>query len=109
MGNTIEIVPIVLHLDAHRGERVRPTRQRRRFLRGARRGVGSVYLRAFARGERGCREPAARQPDNRDFTAREPLAHQRSFIVESATNAQRIPMIQNRTTTCDSGHPFISK
>ena len=33
----------------------------------------------------------------------------RTFRVLSATRAERIPRIQNRTTTCDSAHPAFSK
>ena len=47
----------------------------------------------------------ARRPAD---TRKQRLAH-RSLSVPSARNAQRIPMIQNRITTCVSGQPFNSK
>src|ERR1039458_2711692 len=46
---------------------------------------------------------------DRDFSSKNQFADHRSLSVLSATNAQRIPRIQNRTTTCVSGHPLSSK
>jgi hypothetical protein len=58
---------------------------------------------------------AARESDDRYFT-RQPQTlppwlrtRHRILSVAIARSADRIPMIQNRTTTCGSLHPFISK
>ena len=49
------------------------------------------------------------EPDD-GYLAPQPLVrHHRSFNVVRATNAQRMPSIQKRTTTCVSVHPDNSK
>ena len=45
----------------------------------------------------------------RALEAREQCGTHRTFSVPNARKAHRMPMIQNRTTTCVSGQPFISK
>ena len=71
--------------------------------------VRGVHARAGAPQEPRHRHAAAAEPDHRDFAVRQQLPYHLSLIVLSARNAQRIPRIQNRTTTFVSGHPFSSK
>ena len=53
--------------------------------------------------------PAATESQHRHLAGREVACRHRSLSVASATNAQRMPRIQNRTTTCVSFQPIISK
>ena len=58
------------------------------------------------------RPPRSRRPAIRarmDTLRRKQASTQRSLSVLRAKNAQRIPMIQKRTTTCVSFQPFTSK
>ena len=78
----------------------------------ARAEVARVHRRPGAREQARRRVAAPSEPDDRDLAADrerlERLGH-RIFSVESARNANMMPMIQKRTTTCVSGHPFSSK
>ena len=71
--------------------------------------VRGVHARAGVPQEPRHRDAAAAEPDHRDLAARQQLPHHLSLSVLSARNAQRMPRIQNRTTTFVSGHPFSSK
>jgi len=61
------------------------------------------------------RKAASRQPQHRHLSSRQlhliklHHAHHRSFNVLRLKSAKRIAMIQRRTTTFGSSHPFISK
>ena len=73
--------------------------------------VTRVHRVAAAGEEEGCGNAALAEADDGDLARAfdERVGHQRSFSVLSARKAQSTPRIQKRTTTCDSGHPFISK
>ena len=84
-------------------------------------GIRCVHAGATAHEQAGDRHAAARESDHRDFAGTLSdvdhvfpaqafvRRHYLSFSVPSATNAQKIPRIQNRTTTLFSGHPRSSK
>ena len=72
--------------------------------------VGGIHAPALAMQQSGHRNAAAREADHGRLT----VAHRRhphylSFSVPSATNAQKMPRIQKRTTTLFSGQPRSSK
>lgn len=79
-------------------------------LRRAR--IGDVHAIAARAEQRRRGRAALAQADHGDLAGdaiRQWTGGHRILSVLSATNAQRIPMIQKRTTTCDSVHPSISK
>ena len=67
--------------------------------------VGRVYARALAREQRGNRRPALAETDDGDLADTPDVGNHRSLSVVRARNAQRIPRIQNRVTTCTHAIP----
>ena len=71
--------------------------------------IRRVHAHALAREQHRRADAAAPEADDRCL-ARPPLrGNHRSLSVLRATSAESTPRIQNRTTTCDSCHPFSSK
>ena len=71
--------------------------------------VRCVHSRALAREQRGDRRSALAETHDGNLADTPDVRNHRSLSVVRAKNAQRIPRIQNRVTTCTSYHSLSSK
>src|SRR5688500_6166814 len=104
LRDTGEIVATDIDIGAGSAERGRGVVDRRPLPC-----VRDIDADAFPAEQRRDAASALPEADDRDLTGAPGGRDHRSFSVVRATNAQRIPRIQKRTTTWVSRQPFISK
>ena len=106
LANADEVVRAEVHGDARAAQGSGRVLERGRLV-----AITRVHVVPATREQQRGGGAALAEPDDGDFAGaiHERVDHQRSLSVLSARKAQKMPRIQNRTTTCDSGHPFSSK